>query len=207
MVSWRNPVLACLLVLYLGLPVRCAMPEDDPWHYLEKGLAPLAVENILYRGYYFVPETNWKRVNPAGMGNGSGEAPGGRWFAGDGGDGYTVLRVEGTDGETCRFLLGKLKAAVGCARCAAAWNVEAYAPGGPGELAEMGLVLVERLGGRVHSVAGYNGTVHILAHVPWAAAELLLEDGPVNLNLELYHDPDTAQTRIRAGVPVLLSLP
>ncbi len=89
---------------------------------------------------------------------------------------------------------------------ALSWQAEALVQSDNGDLPRLGQELVDNLGGTLYSVASYSGSVHILAHVPWAPDQLMLEEGPVNLNLELYADPLSGRVRLRAGIPVLLSL-
>ena len=211
----RSLVLTALMGLCLSLPLRGATWPGDPWDKLEKGLKTLDVENVFYQGYYFVPDDCAGRAGlalPAGgyIVPGSRELdPGFRWSASrDAEPGYTVIRIEGSDQKTCRRFWAQVKAAAGGAapRSISAWSVEAYTGGGPDDLTRLGLGLVEELGGRLHSIAEYNGAVHLLAFAPWAPEGLTLEEGPVNLNLELYYDSCLERIRIRAGIPVLLSL-
>ena len=87
------------------------------------------------------------------------------------------------------------------------WNSEALLPGGAAseDLFRRAFDLAGSLGGEVQNAAAYNGSVHLLAYLPQIGTKIVVEDDPVNLNLELFTDPVAGGIRVRAGIPLLLS--
>jgi hypothetical protein len=212
----RGLGLACLMLLFAGLPRPGVIKDADPWYYLEKGFALLDVENISYRGYLFFPDSPTDREALSrlpGLADGynaPGLSPGppeGRWWFSSGvQQGYQVIWISGTKPSACRLIRDGLQAASGGRVWASSWGVEAFIADRPGDLTLLGMELLAILGGRLRGTADYNGAVHFLADAPWAGEPVSLAEGPVNLNLELYRDPVAGRIRIRAGVPVILTL-
>ncbi len=210
---WRIIAFAVLLGIILTFPIHGAFSESDPCYKFTEGLNHLKAEHIYYRGYYIIPDNG---VEPGIVSRQlekvmvKHELPPETGWTVNGAlePGETVIQVRGSRYRDCRELMERLRLAVGeeKSESALSWQVEALVDGNPGDLTNLGRDLVHSLGGTTYSAADYNGSVHILAYVPWVSDHLVLEDGPVNLNLELYADPFSERVRLRAGIPVLFSL-
>jgi hypothetical protein len=214
----RGLGLACLILFLSCVPLHGSFPDGDPWYHLEKGFSLLSVEEVSYRGYLFLPDHLLDRAElsrlsliVAGYAE-PGERSGfreGRWWSCDHFQpGFTLIQVAGTGPNACRLIRDGLQAAAGnrARSFISSWGMEAFLTGQAGDLTLLGMELLESLGGRLRSTAVYHGAVHFLADVPWTDEKIVLAEGPVNLQLELYRDPLTNRVRVRAGVPVIISL-
>jgi hypothetical protein len=179
---------------------------------LTEGFSRLETEHIIYRGYYFIPSSAAEPEVLSGQLQGAMAGrqlmPDTGWMVRRGMDQEeTVLQVKGVNYDHCRDLLDQLRLAVGeeLPGSTLSWQVEAMLFS-TDDRADLGRQFVVNLDGTLHSVTEYNGSVNILAYVPWVPERLMLEEGPVNLNVELYSDPVSGRVRLRAGIPVLLSL-
>ena len=185
--------------------------QDDFWRELEKGLKLCDVETITYESYCFIDEGERELIKETVAGlpeTGCPGEPGCSWSVQGGYEnGEVLLRVCGTDRAACSRLWDRLDQAVDLCRepGARAWGVEAYLEESC-DLAVLGENLVSALGGQLRQLNTGSGAVQLLAYLPWAGEGFLLDDCPVNLNLELYEDTYLKKIKIRLGIPVLLSL-
>lgn len=181
--------------------------NEDSCYKLARGLRLLGAEDILYQGYYFISTVEREQLArqlefmPVSQNKSSVY-----WHLGVGLDeSYAVLKVSGEDYQECRLFADSLAAGQGNGLLGQTWHLESYVRGRGDDLVTLGLQLVQLLGGELHSIQAYNGTVYLLAYVSWPGDVLVLDDGPVNLNLELMLDPVTGSVRLRVGNPVLLT--
>ncbi|HPU00415.1 MAG: hypothetical protein GX890_07110 [Firmicutes bacterium] len=199
-------------VLFLLLCLAPPQPagDKDPWLEMEKGLRPYHVENISYRYYCFIDKSERERILALGVEqlNGLGEAPAesGLFLQEGYENGEMLLLVRGRDRQACLELRRRLEAVISRPPSAQAWSVEAYLEG-RGDLELMGTGLARALGGRIQSIHAGPRMVQLLAYLPWAGEGLPLDEGAVNLQLELYRPTSSSKLRIRLGIPVLPSVP
>ncbi len=205
----RALMIASLLML-LSLSPHEPATKKDPWIEMEKGLKLYGVENILYRCSCLISESDRERVLSSGivpLKNNLETAPDCGWFMQEGYENEEVLlQVRGSDRQACGELWQRLEAVTGRhgAHSSRVWSVQAYRSGDH-DLAALGARLVQALGGRVQSAQVNSRMVQFLAYLPWAGEGLTLDEGPVNLHLELYNIARTDKVRIRLGIPVLHS--
>ncbi len=206
---WRNLVYAIIFGIMLTLPLHGKALNEDPCNKLARGLSLLGAESIHYHGYYFISTVGQEKLARKfeSMSASLNKFPV-DWRLGSGlDDTYTVLKVSGSDYRECREFADSLTGAAGQDKglLGQTWHLESYVKCQKGDLVALGLQLLESLGGELYSIRVYNNTVYLLAYVPWPGDVLMLEDGSVNLNLELLFEPITGSIRLRAGIPVLLS--
>lgn len=212
-----RPLLLAVIIFFLAGSQLHGHRENEPWHYLEKGITGLGVEQGFYRLHAFIPDRNVDTDLLAQMSGyrtdfietGHGDSPGsGGWSAGRSGEpGYMMIRVGGDSPEECRLTWVELQRAVDCSgtSCGLAWSVETYVDGHAFDLDNIGLEMLDRLGATMLDSNSYNGTLQILGHVPWHHEYVDLAEGPVNLDIELFYEPYRQQIRMRIGVPVLIT--
>lgn len=175
---------------------------------MEKGLQLCGVENITYRTSCFIKENEGERFLRSEIGStekGLPAAPNCGWSMDPGYEnGEALLRVCGDDREACCELWRRLEGAVGfsAANSGRSWSVEAYQSGDE-DLMGLGARLLENTGARVRSTYAGPRMVQLLAYLPWAGGGLPLDEGAVNLQLELYRVSGAEKIRIRLGIPVL----
>ena len=206
----RNLVFAIIFGFLLTFPMHGTALDDDPCYKLARGLRLLGAEDIFYRGYYFIsaverePLARQLESMPVSL----DKFPV-NWHLGSGLDeSYAVLRVSGEDYQLCRLFADSLAAVQGSGLLGQTWHMESYLRGREEEeLADLGLHLVQLLDGKLHSVRLYDSTVYLLAYVSSFPGDVLvLDDGPVNLNLELLFEPESGSVRLCIGTPFLLTL-
>lgn len=208
----RNIMLVLILGLLLTHPMHGEAWHEDPCLKLARGLRLLGAEDIYYRGTYFIctegaeADQLIRKIITARSAVKSNSAD---WRLGRGLDeSYMVLQVSGWDYRECRELADSMIYALGPEKrlLGQTWQLECYLKEKTGDLARLGQSLVYKLGGDIYSIQAYNQAVHLLAYAPWPGEKLLLEDGPVNLDLELFFEPANNAVRLRIGNPVLLTL-
>jgi hypothetical protein len=210
-VHLRAWIFTLLLILLLNLPLHEPIVQKDPWLELEKGLRLCGVETITYQIHCFISESEKERIVSAGVAPLKKEVTDLSdccWSMQEGYEnGEILLEICGTDRVACERLWNRVAELTNCRRgtVARAWSVEAYHSGGQ-DLTVLGKNLVNALGGRLQKINTYPRMVQLLAHLPWAGEGVLLDDGPVNLSLELYEDRYREKIKIRLGIPVILSL-
>lgn len=208
----RNIIFVVILGLLLTRPMHGEAWREDPCLKLARGLRLLGAEDIYYRGTHFIctkgaeEDQLIRKIITARPADKSISAD---WRLGRGLDeSYMVLQVSGWDYRECRELADSLIYALGPEQrlIGQTWQLECYLKGKTGDLARLGQSLVYKLGGDIYSIQAYNQSVHLLAYLPWPGEKLMLEDGPVNLDLELLFEPANSTVRLRIGNPVLLTL-
>lgn len=204
---WRNISFALILGIFLTFPLHSSALSADPCYKLAKGLRLLGAETIHYCGTYFVSAEGEDFEKPARFPANS-QRMAVKLFPGSGlGESYRVIQVCGEDYMGIRKLESLLTGAEVMGRLLGrSWQMECYLRDQAETPFELGQRLVEILGGSLYSIREYNGSVHVLAYIPWNAEMLNLVDGPVNLNLELSYEPAKRAVRLRAGSPVLSTL-
>lgn len=207
----RTFMITLLLMLLLNLPPHEAVIKREPWLELEKGLRLCGAETITYQGYCFISESEQERIVSAvivPLKEDSVDPPDCRWSMQDGYEnGEILLQICGADRAACGKLWNRFAEVIDRRgeRIARVWSVEAYQDGSH-DMTALGIDLVNALGGRLQKINNYSNMVQLLAYLPWAGEGILLEHGPVNLNLELSEDTYLKKIKIRLGIPVLLSL-
>ncbi|NLA25800.1 MAG: hypothetical protein GX878_00230 [Firmicutes bacterium] len=208
----RISILFVLLILLLvNLPLHGAALEREPWSELEKGLQLYGVENIIYGTSCFINEGERERL--LHLGNGPVERslpvpPDCSWSIHGGYENSEALiQVRGSDREACIALWRSLERIIGrnAAGSGRSWSVEAY-QSSDGDLMTLGTGLLEATGACLRGTYDSPGMVQLLAYLPWAEEGYSLDEGAVNLQLELYRIAGTGKVRIRLGIPVLHSI-
>lgn len=209
----RTPVFIIMLMILLNMPLHEGGTKRDPWIELEKGLKLCGVENISYQTGCFIGESDAGRIlNCSGIG-----VPGDAlrepaeclWAMQSGYENEEILlHVRGSDRQACSALWRRLESAVGRgkAHSTRVWSVEAFLSEA-GDLKDLGEALVRALGGGLQGIYVNSRMVQLLAYLPWAGEGIILDEGPVNLHVELYNFASTDLVRIRLGIPVLHSPP
>lgn len=199
----RALIITLLLMLLLNGPLCKSGIEKDLWFELEKGLQLCGVENIIYQSSCFIKESGRERILSSAV-----TLPSECEWSMQGGyeSEEVLLQVRGHDRQACSKLWGRLEAVTGSRAVSSTrtWSVEAFIDG-DSDLTALGMQLIKALGGSLQSANINSRTVQLLAYLPWVSQKMNLEEGPVNLILELYEDAFTKQGRIRLGIPVLLS--
>ena len=203
----QKSLLAFLIGLLVTLPLHGPGREGDYSLLLAKGFAAIGAEKVVDRSYIFVPGVNGHeliskiRSLPA--------APGMAVKIAEYADMSLLVVEEANSGGPRSGSIKELIAFLDQSGFPTieVWNSEALLPGGASreDLFRLALDLAGSLGGEVQNAAEYNGSVHMLAYLPQLGSKIVLEDGPVNLNLELVADPVAGGIRVRAGIPFLLS--
>lgn len=208
---WRSAILALIMSLFLTNPLYPTDLHEDAGHKLARGLSLLGAENIVYRRTYFISAagTDLKRLarQLESIAATLKSCPA-DWRLGRGLDEtYMVLQVRGEDYRACKNLADLLTRTLIKEEelLGQAWHLECYFREQVGDPADLGQRLVDSLGGSLHSIQVYRTAAYLLAYVAWPGDVILLENGPVNLNLEILHEPAGGSMRLRAGSPVLLS--
>lgn len=192
----------------VSTPLQGSGLKKEPWAEMEKGLRLCGVENITYRTSCFIKGNEGERFLrseigpieqglPAALDCGWSMEPGYE-------NGETLLQVCGGDRGACCELWRRLERAVGfsAASSGRSWSVEAYQSGDE-DLMTLGGRLLETTGARLRSTYAGPRMVQLLAYLPWAGEGFSLDEGAVNLQLELYRIAGTEKIRIRLGIPVL----
>jgi hypothetical protein len=207
---WRNVIFAIIFGFILTFPLHGKALNEDSCYKLARGLRLLGAEDIYYRGYYFISAMEHERLDrqlesmPALLQEASVE-----WHLGSGlNETYGVLKVSGRDYQECRAFADELIGAAGIdsSLLGQTWHLEGYVHSQEIDPAALGMRLVQILDGDLYSIQRYHRNVCLLAYVPWPGDVLMLEDGPVNLNVELQFEPINGSIRLHAGTPVLLTL-
>ncbi|NLA10945.1 MAG: hypothetical protein GX883_02325 [Firmicutes bacterium] len=205
-------VLLLFLAALLCLPplLHGAVGAADPWLEMEKGLQLCGVEINCYRSCCFISREERERLISAGavpLNIDPQAVPDCRCSMRDGwANDEILLEIYGADRGACSRLWRQFAAiAEGPAGAAdRVWCVEGSHEAG-GELTALGEALIRALGGQLRRVDTHPRMVQLLAELPWAGAGFALDEGPVNLTLELYEDAYLERVRIRLGIPVLFS--
>jgi len=208
---WRNIALAFIFALLLTHPIHGTAVFEDACHKLARGLKLLGAEDIYYQGTYYICAAGLEKdqlIRKMEKAELPGENISAEWYLNRGMDeSYLVLQVYGQDYQSCRELADLLtfRLREDNRLLGQNWQIMCYLEDRAGDLALLGRQVVENLGGEIYGIQVYNQTVHFLAYAPWSGDKLMLENGPVNLNMELMFDSSKKAVRLHAGVPVLLT--
>ncbi len=207
----RNILLAVLISFLLAASLSSLSIQEDPCYKLTRGLKLLGAENISYHRHFFIStasadldQLKGRLENvPVSHGNILAE-----WRLSRGlEESYAVLQVSGADYLNIAILADTLSGLVEQEDILSqTYYLECYLQGRAADLEGLGLTLLELLEGELYSIQRYHESVHLLAHVRWYTESFLLEGKPINLNLELTHDPVSDSVRMQAGIPLLLTL-
>lgn len=198
----RTPIFLLLLFFCLQLPAHGPAEAKDLWLEMEKGLRLCGVEIKSYRSSCFVDRAEQERIISAGAAPDCGCSMRSGFE-----DDEILFEICGADRGRCARLWERFVGAAG--RCGGAagrtWGVEGFHE--PVEdLSALGEELVQALGGQLRQINNHPRMVQLLADLPWGGVGILLEQGPVNLALELSEDTYLHKVKVRLGIPVLFSL-
>lgn len=211
MLQLRALVFFFLLMLLVNLPFHEPAIQTNPWLVMEKGLKVCGVEINTYQSYCFISKNEQEGIAAAGRAplEVDLEDPPGSWYSMQDvhGNDEILLQICGTDRAACGRLWDRFAETINNRgeNEPQVWSVEAFQSGNH-DLTALGKELIDALGGRLRQVNICPDMVQMMADLPWTGEKILLDCGPVNLNLELYRDTYLEKTRIRLGIPVLLSL-
>lgn len=205
----RSLILCLAVLLCLQLPLHGPGGATDLWLEMEKGLQLCGVEINCYRSYCFISRDEREQMISAGAVPLKADRqvmPDCCCSMQEGLENDEILlEICGADRGACSRLWKQLARIV--RRGGAAdriWSVEGYHDNS-GDLTALGKELVQALGGRLRQINTHPRMIQLLAELPWAGEGIMLNDGPVNLNLEIYEDAYRGKVRIRLGIPVLFS--
>ncbi len=204
------------LLAIIGLLLFQAGPPVDitPWSQLELTLNQLGARQINYYGYCFLAEGDPFISSLQQLVNQS-RPP--QWQARllfedsgnslPGAEAVWALQVTGNDYRACWKALQQAGQFDSRKQPGSpvVWMTEAFLNGDPSDLPRLAEELLAGLEGKLHSVYRDELTINLLAYVPGFTPQLIIEEIPVNLNLELRYNRNLELIRIRLGVPLLIS--